>query len=159
MECVMRLVLSFKICVLACAAFAATGCASIVSESRYPVSVTSVPSGATYEISNEAGSIVSSGVTPNQVTLEAGAGYFDGEKYTVNYRKAGYLTKSETLNTGMNGWYWGNIVFGGLIGMLIVDPITGAMYRLPEGINTNMAPVALAAKPSQTDVTNKVVTE
>ena len=27
----------------------------------------------------------------------------------------------------MNGWYIGNILFGGLIGFLIVDPLTGAM--------------------------------
>jgi len=30
----------------------------------------------------------------------------------------------------VNGWYFGNILLGGLIGMLIVDPATGAMYRL-----------------------------
>lgn len=29
----------------------------------------------------------------------------------------------------MNGWYFGNLLLGGAIGMLIVDPITGAMYR------------------------------
>lgn len=35
----------------------------------------------------------------------------------------------------LSGWYFGNLVFGGLIGMLIVDPLTGAMYNLkPEKI-------------------------
>lgn len=29
----------------------------------------------------------------------------------------------------MDGWYLGNILIGGLIGMLIVDPASGAMYR------------------------------
>jgi hypothetical protein len=149
----MRLVILLKICLLSIAALAATGCASIVSESRYPVSVTSAPSGAAYEISNEAGAVVSSGVTPNQVTLKAGAGYFDGEKYTVNYRKEGYLSKTEVLDTNMNGWYWGNIVFGGLIGMLIVDPLTGAMYRLPEGINSNLSTIAVAKKSTGAELT------
>ncbi len=32
----------------------------------------------------------------------------------------------------MNGWYAGNIVFGGLIGILIVDPATGAMWDIKE---------------------------
>jgi len=155
----MRLVLLVQICFLTFAALTATGCASIVSESRYPVSVTSAPSGANYEISNEAGSVVSSGVTPNQVTLKAGAGYFDGEKYTVSYRKDGYVPNSETLNTRMNGWYWGNIVFGGLIGMLIVDPLTGAMYRLPEGINSNLNPITVAKKMPEGEVTVTPVTE
>lgn len=30
----------------------------------------------------------------------------------------------------LSGWYLGNVVFGGLIGLLIVDPLTGAMYNL-----------------------------
>ncbi len=32
----------------------------------------------------------------------------------------------------MNGWYWGNFAIGGLIGFLIVDPLTGAMYRIKD---------------------------
>jgi hypothetical protein len=39
------------------------------------------------------------------------------------------------LHSSVSGWYFGNVVFGGLIGMLIVDPLTGAMYNLtPEKI-------------------------
>jgi len=34
------------------------------------------------------------------------------------------------LECSVNGWYFGNLFIGGLIGMLIVDPATGAMYRL-----------------------------
>ncbi len=30
----------------------------------------------------------------------------------------------------LNGWYWGNILLGGIIEMLIVDSATGAMYKL-----------------------------
>lgn len=30
----------------------------------------------------------------------------------------------------MNGWYVGNILFGGVLGLLIIDPATGAMYSL-----------------------------
>lgn len=30
----------------------------------------------------------------------------------------------------IDGWYFGNILLGGLFGMLIVDPATGAMYKL-----------------------------
>ncbi|WP_439894543.1 hypothetical protein ACTACV_14060 [Pseudomonas syringae] len=140
----MRPASSFKISIIAIAAFAVTGCASIVSDSKYPVAVTSSPSGAAYEIFNESGVSVRSGVTPDEVTLRAGAGYFDGEKYTVTYRKDGYTSSTQTLESGIDGWYWGNIVIGGLIGMLIVDPATGAMYTLPEKINSTLtvAPVS-----------------
>jgi hypothetical protein len=34
------------------------------------------------------------------------------------------------VGSKVEGWYWGNILFGGLIGMIIVDPATGAMYKL-----------------------------
>ncbi|XYQ86822.1 hypothetical protein ACTAB8_13185 [Pseudomonas syringae] len=140
----MRPASPFKISLIAIVAFAVTGCASIVSDSKYPVAVTSSPSGAAYEIFNEGGVSVRSGVTPDEVTLRAGAGYFDGEKYTVTYRKDGYTSSTQTLESGIDGWYWGNIVIGGLIGMLIVDPATGAMYTLPEKINSTLtvAPVS-----------------
>ncbi|QXG35465.1 hypothetical protein PS689_00929 [Pseudomonas fluorescens] len=140
----MRPASPLKISLIAIVAFAVTGCASIVSDSKYPVAVTSSPSGAAYEIFNEGGVSVRSGVTPDEVTLRAGAGYFDGEKYTVTYRKDGYTSSTQTLESGIDGWYWGNIVIGGLIGMLIVDPATGAMYTLPEKINSTLtvAPVS-----------------
>ena len=34
------------------------------------------------------------------------------------------------MSSRINGWYVGNIVFGGFIGWLIVDPLTGAMWTL-----------------------------
>ena len=32
------------------------------------------------------------------------------------------------ITPDFNGWYIGNILFGGLIGMIIVDPATGDMW-------------------------------
>jgi hypothetical protein len=34
------------------------------------------------------------------------------------------------LDSSVSGWYFGNLAFGGVIGMLIVDPLTGAMFNL-----------------------------
>lgn len=124
--------------VIAAGAIVITGCASIVSESNYPVSVQSSPAGANYEITNEAGMVVSSGVTPGQVTLKAGAGFFDGELYRIAYKKNGYQDQIAMLDTEVDGWYWGNIIFGGLLGMLVVDPATGAMYKLPNSAHGNL---------------------
>ncbi|MFK3971192.1 hypothetical protein ACI2KS_10745 [Pseudomonas sp. NPDC087358] len=135
----MRLV-PLKASVLACVTLATTGCASIISESKYPVAIHSSPPGASYNIMNQSGAQIHSGQTPDQITLESGAGYFEGEAYTVTYRKDGYLPSTQTLNSGIDGWYWGNIVLGGLIGMLIVDPATGAMFSLPERISTELTP-------------------
>ncbi|MHC8411033.1 peptidase associated/transthyretin-like domain-containing protein [Pseudomonas sp. Hz4] len=115
-----------------------SGCASIVGDSKYPVNVSSTPSGANFTITNKAGVIVHNGSTPNTVTLPSGRGYFKGEAYTITFKKEGYADANATLETSMSGWYWGNIVFGGLIGMLVVDPLTGAMYKLPEGAAGNL---------------------
>ena len=109
-----------------------SGCASIVSDSQYPVSVITTPAGATFEVRNRAGNVIHSGTTPGSVTLKSGAGYFKGETYTIAFRKEGFADQQTTLNSSLDGWYWGNIIFGGLIGMLAVDPATGAMYKLPD---------------------------
>ena len=38
----------------------------------------------------------------------------------------------------MDGWYIGNIVFGGLIGWLVVDPASGAMWKLQDSVHGNL---------------------
>ena len=62
--------------------------------------------------------------------LKSGAGFFQKESYQVRFELAGYEVRSIPVECRVNGWYWGNILLGGVIGMLIVDPATGAMYKL-----------------------------
>lgn len=53
---------------------------------------------------------------------------------------AGYKTAGVSIRSELSGWYFGNIVFGGLIGMLIVDPATGAMWNLsPDKIEQTLS--------------------
>jgi len=66
------------------------------------------------------------------VQLKSGAGFFQRAKYTIKFTKPGFATQTIPLEASVNGWYFGNLVFGGWIGMLIVDPATGAMYRIPQ---------------------------
>ncbi|CAN7251401.1 hypothetical protein LJR159_000929 [Pseudomonas brassicacearum] len=120
------------------------GCASIVSDSKPEVGIYSTPTAVKYEIVNSRGMVVSSGVTPGRVLLESGRGYFKGEDYKVTFRKDGYQDSTVPLKTTVNGWYWGNILFGGLIGMLIVDPLTGAMYTLPDDVTGRPLPLVQA---------------
>jgi hypothetical protein len=108
----------------------ASGCATIVAKSSQTITITSVPDGAAVNIANAAGTGVHSGNTPMTVTLKKGRGYFKPEHYTVRINKEGFQPQQMTIDGAVNGWYFGNIVFGGLIGMLAVDPSTGAMYTL-----------------------------
>lgn len=122
----------------------ATGCATIVSKSSYPVRVQSNPSGVAFTITNRAGVVVSHGVTPQIVTLKAGAGYFKGEKYKIIFKGKDGQSRTIELDTGLDGWYLGgNLLFGGLIGYLIVDPLTGAMYTLPEEVNADLTSLSI----------------
>lgn len=70
----------------------------------------------------------------NGNTLKAGSGFFRGERYVVTATLDGE-TGTATLTPGMDGWYIGNILFGGLIGILIVDPATGAMREALIAVN------------------------
>lgn len=124
------------------------GCASILGESNYPVAVSSAPTGASFEITDRQGQVVHSGNTPSTVTLKSGNGYFSGQTYQLKFKKEGYPDKTVELDSSLSGWYWGNILIGGLIGFLIVDPLTGAMYKLPESSSADMGePIAQSATP------------
>ena len=57
--------------------------------------------------------------------------------------KEGCTDQTVTVDANVNGWYIaGNLVFGGLVGYLVVDPLTGAMWTLDtKDINVTMEPV------------------
>ncbi len=122
---------------------ATCGCASIVGKSTYNVTINSQPEQAEVTIVDKNSNPVYSGNTPTTVNLNAGAGYFSGQDYTVKFKKPGYAEYSTTIERGVSGWYiLGNLVFGGLIGWLIVDPLTGAMWTLKEDMNVTLQPTS-----------------
>ena len=118
-----------------------SSCATIVSKSKYPVTIDSTPKGADVTIPNRRGDQIFSGKTPTIVKLKSGAGFFTNAKYAIKISKDGFTSKTVELRATLNGWYAGNIIFGGLVGLIIVDPLTGAMYRMPSTIkvDTNSA--------------------
>ena len=52
------------------------------------------------------------------------------EEYIITFTKNGYSQKTINISAELDGWYIGNILLGGLIGMLIIDPASGAMYKI-----------------------------
>lgn len=124
---------------------ALSGCASIFNGKTQAVILNSVPDGAVATVSNRAGEKVHTGTTPVTLTLNRGAGYFKSETYTVTLTKDGFATKQLTITSSVSGWYIGNLLFGGLIGMLAVDPVTGAMYTFPDSVNETLDASTAAA--------------
>jgi hypothetical protein len=126
---------------------ALTGCASIFNGSTQAVTIHSEPQeGAAVTVTNRAGQAVHNGTTPLTLTLARGAGYFKGEIYTIRLQKAGFADKEITITPTVSGWYIGNILFGGLIGMIGVDPATGGMYVFPDSVTGSLD----AAAPAKT---------
>ena len=122
------------------------GCASIVSRTSYQVPINSDPKGATITITDLKGRTVHTAQTPTVARLRAGAGYFKKAGYFVRLELDGYDTKIMPVTFDINGWYFGNVVFGGLIGLLIVDPATGAMWKLDtKFVNETLKPITAAS--------------
>lgn len=120
-----------------------TSCASIVSRSRYEVTINSVPSQAIVRVLNKNGAEVAAGMTPVTLRLKAGHGFFRSARYTLVFSKDGYEEKHIPLESSLDPWYFGNLIFGGFIGFLIVDPATGAMWKLEDRmISTVLEPQA-----------------
>ena len=118
-----------------------TGCATIFSKNQYPVNISSSPEGASYTITNRAGQTIQQVMTPETITLKSSAGYFKGERYLLTFNKPGHEQQQFTLESGISGWYAGNILFGGPLGLLIIDPATGAMFTLPDAAFVNLTPL------------------
>lgn len=130
---------NLRLITLALGSLLLASCASIVSKSNWPVTLSSNPSGASVMVTNKQGVNIHSATTPTTVTLESDAGFFRRAQYTLTFTKPGCSTRSVTLKARMNRWYVGNLVFGGLIGILIVDPATGAMWKLDHYVHVDLA--------------------
>lgn len=91
------------------------GCASLVSGGSQAVTFNSVPDGATVTVN---GLVI--GKTPITTTIKKKSGQ------SLVFSKDGYKPITMQLETRMNGWFWGNIVFGGLIGST-TDGLSGAV--------------------------------
>ncbi|MGB0343006.1 MAG: hypothetical protein ACPGGG_06180 [Parvibaculales bacterium] len=111
-------------------------CASIIDGGpTKPVRVNSAITGKQFIVRDKSGKIVHRGTTPATVNLpRSGDGWAEGQRYTISFEDG---SSSAVVKSSATGWYIaGNLVFGGLIGWLLVDPITGAMYKLsPEEVS------------------------
>lgn len=144
-------ILNKALCAIATIALFSS-CASIVSKSNWPLTINTNPNGVNVEITNHKRIVVYKGNSPMTTKLKSAAGFFEKESYSVKLSMEGYQEKVIPVSCNLNGWYFGNILFGGLIGLLIVDPATGAMYRLDtETINetlTAVTPSTASTEPS-----------
>ena len=98
-----------------------TSCATIISGSKQEVNFTSTPAQATVFVNN-----VQLGTTPFVTKLKRSV-----KKHNVKIVLDGYKPYETVLTRKFNGWFFGNIAIGGLIGV-IVDLSTGAVYGISD---------------------------
>lgn len=94
------------------------GCATIMHGSRQNIPVVSQPSGAVVRVNN----IVTT--TPGVINLSR-----SNPMYILRFEKEGYEPVEIKLIRTTDGWVYGNILFGGLIG-LAIDYSSGSAYKL-----------------------------
>ncbi|MCH8245992.1 MAG: PEGA domain-containing protein [Bacteroidetes bacterium] len=108
-------------------AFVIAGCATIMHGTTQDVSISSQPTGATITIDGQ-----TYGTTPVVADLKR------KDKHMIRIELEGYEPYEIGLGRKTSGWVWGNIVFGGLIG-LAVDAITGGLYKIsPDQVEANL---------------------
>lgn len=133
---------AWTVCGFVAALLGGVGCASIIKGCHQSVSIRSNPSGCRVTVTDSSGSVVMTQATPCTVSLARGRGFFTRGNYQVRFENPGYAPAEINVSGTLGGWYIiGNLFIGGLIGWLIVDPLTGAMWSLgPDPVRANLAP-------------------
>lgn len=105
-------------------------CATVFSGSSAKLRIHSDIPGSQVRIVDHRGLPVFTGSTPCTVRLARGRAFFRGAEYLVEVHSAGHPPRVERVATEINEWYYGNAVLpGGLLGSLLIDPWTGAMFE------------------------------
>jgi hypothetical protein len=115
-----------KICclrhtVLVSVALGSGACATVMSSGPDRVSVTTNPSGATVFVDNK-----EKGKTPVVVALDR-----KNSNGRFRLELPGFEPVDVARAKGINGWFWGNILLGGIIGM-VVDAASGNIHKFDD---------------------------
>jgi uncharacterized protein YceK len=114
-----------------------SGCATIMHGTRQSIGIASNPSNANVWVDR-----TFAGNTPIIVDMTRKDNHF------VRIELEGYQPYEATFSRKLSGWVFGNIVFGGVIG-LAVDAISGGLYMLtPEQIQAELRSNHMASKRS-----------
>lgn len=117
-----------------------SACASIIHGTSQSIGISSSPTGAKVTVDNQ------TATTPYIAKLSR------GDNHIVKITMDGYAPAELTLTKKVSGWVWGNIVFGGLIG-LAVDAITGGLYNLtPDQLQASLTKQGADVAPTKDGV-------
>jgi len=125
-----------------------TGCASIISGRHQSITFTSTPDDATVTVDGKP-----LGKTPLSYQMER-----KSKDQAVTLQKDGYKPVTFQLKSTVNGWFFGNLIFGGLFGMS-TDSSTGALYAYSQDMyNFSLTPMDSSNLPPSSEVKTFVIT-
>lgn len=99
-----------------------SSCATIINGTDPTIlSTTSNPSGAKVTVRGLQNGEILSGNTPQSFSLSKGS------DYQFVFDLDGYQSQEVLVRRSVNGWFWGNLLAGGIVGW-IIDYSTNAMW-------------------------------
>lgn len=108
-----------------------SGCATIMAGGPDRIPVSTNPPGATVFVDN-----IPVGQTPVMVTLDR-----QHSSGVIRIELPGFAPVAIVRTTSINGWFWANLCFGGLIG-IVVDLVTGDIKAFDD------SPIAIGLTPA-----------
>jgi uncharacterized protein YceK len=108
-----------------------SGCATIMAGGPDRVPVSTNPAGATVFVDN-----IPVGQTPVMVTLDR-----QHSSGVIRIELPGFAPVTLVRTTSINGWFWANICFGGVLG-IVIDLVTGDIKAFDD------APIAIGLTPA-----------
>jgi hypothetical protein len=115
-------------------AVALAGCATMITGSTQTIHIAS--NEANVKVTVQPGNLIAT--APSALTLKR-----NESGYRLRFEKEGFESVDVRLSSGTNGWVFGNLLIGGIIG-LAVDYSNGAAYTLsPDSVTANLKPLAV----------------
>jgi hypothetical protein len=112
-----------------------------MSGSKQEITFQATPEEARVEVVDAVGISYGSCITPCKLDLKR------KEKYKVVFSKPGYDTVRVAIDHRTNGWIWGNILLGGVIG-LVIDFTSGSAYKLsPRDVSATLSETTVSKLP------------
>ena len=130
-----------------------SGCATLVKGSSQSVIVTTDPSGAICTLTRKGKEIAIVNPTPGTITVDKSK-----NAVAVSCNKAGYLESAGTINSEFQAMTFGNILFGGLVGVAI-DAGSGAMNQYEPSITLTLIPAEFSSEAERDALFDKMKTE
>ncbi len=128
-----------------------TGCATILGGgASQPVAIRSNPESATFTVKASNGLTMAQGQTPQTIRLPR------KNEYQIEFTAPGFQPQSIALTKGTNGWIWGNLVVGWIVGFA-VDFATGSAHKLePALVDISLVQVRASTGELRTDALVKL---